>query len=75
MNFLDVVEYDYEEKFKGDKPDHIFKRMILRQIETIIPYETIAKYMLSKDLEGLKLELSKYGDADEFLKEYDECEN
>ncbi len=75
MNFLDVVEYDYEEKFEGDKPDHIFKRMILRQIETIIPYETIAKYMLNKDLEGFKLELGQYGDADKFLEEYDNYGN
>lgn len=69
MNFLNVIKYDYEEKLYGNRPDYTFERMILRQLETIIKCESIVIYLITNDFEGLKKELSQYGDVDLFFKE------
>lgn len=75
MNFLNVIKYDYEEKLYGNRPDYTFERMILRQLETIIKCESIVIYLITNDFEGLKKELSQYGEVDLFFKELSDEEH
>ncbi len=67
-SFLQIAAYDFSEKFKGDKPDYIFERMILFQIETMVSYKSILLYIANNNVDGLRKELSKYGNAEKFLK-------